>query len=171
MGYVPKHPRDRFWDKVEMGGSDDCWEWKGARHPTQGYGFIYAGRLYQRNKHWVKAHRLSWEIAHRRQVPEGRCILHHCDNPPCVNPVHLYLGSRADNANDRAERKRGKEHRQRGEDNDNAKLTEKDVRSIIEELRRLPRRSQWTIAREFGIGQAQVSRIMRRENWSHLWEK
>lgn len=97
-------------------------------------------------------------------------VLHHCDNPPCVNPSHLYVGTHANNAADRAERHRGKEHRQRGEANDNAKLTEADVRAIIVELQRIPRRSQIAIAEQFGIKQPQVSRIMRRENWAHLWE-
>jgi predicted XRE-type DNA-binding protein len=81
------------------------------------------------------------------------------------------VGTTADNVGDKAERKRGKEHRQRGESNDNAKLTEAQVRQIIAELRKLPRRSQASIAEQFGIKQPQVSRIMRRENWGHLWNE
>ncbi len=120
---------------------------------------------------FVKAHRLSWEIANGRPVPLGLNVLHSCDNPPCVNPAHLRVGSRADNAQDRADRTRGKEHRQRGEGNDNAKLTEAQVRAILVELQRLPRRSQASIAADFGIKQAQVSRIMLRQSWAHLWDE
>lgn len=168
MAYAAKHPAERFWPKVDVAGPDDCWEWQGARFPS-GYGFIHAGALYTSNKRFVKAHRLSWEI-HNGPLPPGANVLHHCDNPPCVNPAHLYMGTRADNARDRGQRMRGREHRQRGESNRNARLTEADVRAIIAELQKLPRRSQTSIAAQFGIKQAQVSRIMRRENWTHLWD-
>jgi hypothetical protein len=119
----------------------------------------------------AKAHRISWEIAHGEPVPAGRAVLHHCDVRNCVNPSHLYIGGHAENARDRADRRRGKEYRQRGEANDNAKLTEAQVRQIIMELQRLPRRSQLSIAEQFGIKQPQVSRIMRRVSWAHLWDE
>lgn len=131
---------------------------------------MHAGPLYP-DRRWIRAHRLSWEIAHGEPVPAGRDVLHHCNNPPCCNPAHLYVGSTQDNAHDRADRKRGKEHRQQGEANDNAKLTEADVRMIIKELQRLPRRSQASIAAQFGVKQQQISRIMRRQSWAHLWDE
>lgn len=167
MPAVPKHPSERFWDKVAKRGPTECWEWHGARL-TNGYGFLFAGPTYERNERFVKAHRISWEI-HNGDVPDGLCVLHHCDNPPCVNPSHLYVGTRADNAHDRAVRKRGKEQHQNGEQNDNAKLTEAQVRAIIVELQKLPRRSQTLIAEQYGVKQPQVSRIMRRKSWAHLW--
>jgi predicted XRE-type DNA-binding protein len=169
-GPIPTHPRERFWSKV--GGpkeSGDCWEWLGARQ-SNGYGFLHAGPLYHTGQRWVKAHRLSWEMHNGEELPADACVLHTCDNPGCVHPGHLYVGTRKDNAQDRAERKRGKEHRQQGENNDNAKLTEAQVRAIIGELQKLPRRSQTSIATEFGVNQQQVSRIMHRKNWAHLWE-
>lgn len=140
----------------------------GARHPS-GYGFIFAGPTYPSNERFVKAHRLSWEI-HNGPVPHGFGVLHRCDNPPCVNPAHLYVGTNADNARDRAVRKRGKEHRQNGAANDNAKLREVDVRAIIA-LLETGRFSQGRLAKMFGVGQPQVSRIARRENWAHLWDE
>ena len=164
----PTHPADRFWDKVDIRGPGECWEWIGARHSLpSNYGFMHGGPLYSHR--WAMAHRLSWEI-HHGPIPDGLAVLHHCDNPPCVNPAHLYIGTSADNARDRGERERGKEHRQYGEANDNAKLTEVDVKAIIDELRKLPRRSQAAIGADFGVGQAHVSRIMRRESWAHLWD-
>lgn len=170
MPYGPKptHPSERFWSKVDRREPDECWEWTGARL-AQGYGFLKAGPLYERDTMWVKAHRLSWEIDHGELVPDGKYICHRCDNPPCVNPAHLYLGTAKNNAQDRADRRRGREHRDRGELSPRAKLTETDVRSIIVELQRLPRRSQASIAEEFGVKQPQISRIMRRESWAHLW--
>lgn len=135
---------------------------------ANGYGHIWAGTPTQRKV--AKAHRISWEI-HNGPIPEGRNVLHHCDNPPCVNPNHLYIGSPADNARDRSGRGRGRENRQRGNANPNAKLTEAQVRQIMEALSVVPRRSQASIAEQFGIKQAQVSRIMHRQAWGHLWPK
>lgn len=117
---------------------------------------------------WAKAHRVSWEV-HNGPIPEGGNVLHHCDNPPCCNPAHLYIGTRADNARDRTERGRGADRQ--GEKNVNAKLTEANVRAIIVELRRLPRRSQSDIAAEFGVSQGHVSNIMHRRFWGHLWDE
>lgn len=136
-----------------------------------GYGFLHGGPLHHTGARWVKAHRIAWEVEHGEPIPDGEFILHHCDNPPCCNPAHLYLGSKRDNARDRTGRGRGKENRQRGENNDNAKLSEADVRAIIVELQKIPRRSQATIAAQFGVQQQQVSRIMHRKSWAHLWDE
>lgn len=167
---IPRHPHERFWDKVRVGNPDECWEWQGAVE-SFGYGFMWAGPLYPyRKRHWIKAHRVSWEI-HNGEIPKGRYVLHKCDNPPCVNPNHLYIGTATENVHDRARRKRGKEHRQQGAANDNSKLTEADVRAIIVELQKLPRQSQSSIAEKFGIKQPQVSRIMLKQTWKHLWHE
>jgi predicted XRE-type DNA-binding protein len=157
---------ERFWDKVIKRGEDDCWPWDGAVY-KQGYGKLYAGRNSRGSALFFRAHRVSWELANGRPVPEGLSVLHSCDNPPCVNPRHLRAGTSEDNVADRTERNRLPARR--GEANDNAKLTEEQVRQIIAELQRLPRRSQASIAAQFGIKQPQVSRIMRRESWGHLW--
>lgn len=98
-------PEERFWDKVNMGGSIDypyCREWNAFRN-KQGYGqFRFQDRM-------QKAHRVSW-ILNKGEIPEELCVLHHCDNPPCVNPDHLWLGTDADNVADRDEKGRGKSH-------------------------------------------------------------
>lgn len=166
-GEVIKPLVDRFWEKVDRRGPDECWPWKGAVDKW-GYGILYRTRLPKVT--WYKSNRLAYEIQ-IGPIPPKMQSLHKCDNPPCCNGRHLYPGTHQKNMQDRAERKRGKEHRQQGEHNDNAKLTEADVRAIIEELKKLPRRSQQSIAQQFGIGQAQVSRIMLRTQWKHLWEE
>ena len=161
---------DRFWSKVSKGDPEECWLWTGAVY-VQGYGKLFIGRNAAGSSLFVRAHRLSWEIEHGVPVPQGQSVLHSCDTPRCVNPAHLRPGAIRENNRDRAERRRGKEHRQVGEANDNAKITEAQVRQIIAELQRLPRRSQAAIAADFGIKQPQVSRIMLRQSWAHLWDE
>jgi len=95
--------------------------------------------------------------------------MHTCDNPPCVNPAHLRIGTIGDNNRDRSNKGRGRENRQSGTDNPNAKLQESDVREIIAALRE--GETQMAIASRFGVKQPQVSRIARRVQWAHLWEE
>lgn len=89
---------DRFFQKVDM--SRDCWIWK-AGTDKDGYGKIYVdGKT-------IRSHRVSWEI-HNGPIPKNMCVLHKCDNPPCVNPEHLFLGTSTDNNRDREVKNRGR---------------------------------------------------------------
>src|SRR3954464_5533560 len=92
----------RFWRFVERGADDACWEWKGCRN-RRGYGWLCV----RRDNRWglAPAHRVSWQI-HNGPIPEGMWVLHSCDNPPCVNPAHLSLGTVADNNRQTVERGR-----------------------------------------------------------------
>lgn len=117
QGMVSSIKRGATWAHVEPAPSDDerfeanvrrtetCWEWTGTRN-DYGYGMFSVGGVARR------AHRLAWERANAAEVPEGMCVLHRCDNPPCVNPDHLWLGTRGDNNRDcaakgRAVRRKG----------------------------------------------------------------
>ncbi len=82
----------RFWAKVDIGAPDKCWEWQASCNPAGYGGFQFNGRF-------GKAHRAAWELANG-PIPEGICVLHRCDNPPCCNPAHLWLGTYADNHRD-----------------------------------------------------------------------
>jgi predicted XRE-type DNA-binding protein len=141
-----------------------CREWPGSRN-SKGYGRVYHGE-----GGYITVHRLVW-IAANGDIPEfdengdRLMVLHSCDNPPCFRLDHLYLGTHADNMNDRW--LAGHYGQQKGELNSQSKLTDAAVR----EIRRLYLEEGWKqvrIADEFAIGQPVVSDIIRRKLWAHV---
>jgi hypothetical protein len=148
---------ERFWSKVNKQAENGCWEWTASKR-GRGYGqFKLDGTM-------ATAHRVSWMLEHG-PIPAGEgyhgtCVLHRCDNPPCVNPDHLFLGTNADNMRDMAEKGR---QDAAGESNGRAKLTEADVHAI-----RADNRSPRAIAAEYGVSQNQISLIKNRKRWTHI---
>lgn len=108
---------ERFWSKVKRGADDDCWEWQASRDRA-GYGwFGFRGRVH-------KSHRVSWMLANG-DIPAGLFVMHACDNPPCVNPSHLSLGTASANAADRNKKgrtARGDRHGRRSARRENSMI-------------------------------------------------
>src|SRR5512142_227806 len=107
--FVHNHHRripveQRFWTKVEKRGADDCWLWRASRN-QKGYGQITLSTYAAATRRPYLAHRIAWELTFG-PIPAGLEILHRCDNPSCVNPAHLSVGTRADNMQDAAKKGR-----------------------------------------------------------------
>ena len=164
---------ERFWPKVKIVLSpksrhNGCWEWMGERRKGrgQGYGIITEGG--DRGKA-LPAHRVAWEI-YFGPIPDGLCVCHHCDNPPCVRPDHLFLGTPKDNAKDMAAKGRDPFHQYphlyRGTTKGVCKLTKEAVR----EIRGLGETdmTQRAIARQFSVTPAVICTILKRTAWAHV---
>lgn len=173
---MDKRTLARFWAKVRK--SDDpegCWLWTGAKNPS-GYGWFKLPTTGP-----AGAHRVSWEIVNG-PIPDrtgyhGTVVMHVCDNPSCVNPSHLRLGSQAENLADMRRKGRSAtgdrngsrtcpEAMRRGENHPHARLK----RSDVIEIRRLSEAGTTgrAIARRFGLSFQHVSDIVRRKRWKHV---
>ena len=169
MRWNPEPVEVRYWRKVDKTG--DCWLWT-ASTDTSGYGIIRndEGKL-------GRAHRLSYEW-HYGDIPEGMCVCHTCDVRRCVNPAHLFLGSRVDNAADMVAKGRSAKGaqstsrlypwlRQRGIDHPKHKLTEDAVRDIRQRYAQggtsIPK-----LCREFGVANGTVQAILEGKTWRHV---
>jgi hypothetical protein len=142
---------------------DDCIEFQGYKEKN-GYGRkSSAGKM-------LLAHRIAYCKAKNIDIKDidGLVVMHTCDNPPCVNPEHLRLGTHQDNMDDKMKKGRHECGRLIGETNGQAKLTSEDVLRIREMVKF---KSQREVARLFLISPRQVSRIARRERWAHLPEQ
>lgn len=156
--YVTLPIEERFWPKVRGGAPDECWEWQASRTPG-GYGRIGCG---DRVGGWAAAHRVSWEL-HHGPIPSGLLVLHRCDNPPCVNPAHLFLGTHADNGADRDAK--GRRNDARGERHASARLTVEQVREIRAQLGDVPKKE---LARRYGVRYQSIQAIASGKSWGWL---
>jgi hypothetical protein len=164
--------RKRFWSKVDRSGV--CWVWTASRS-TYGYGLLWI-----RGNVRMGAHRASWSLAHG-PIPVGMEVCHRCDNPRCVNPAHLFLGTHAENMADMARKgrapggraygKRNARHTRpettpRGERNGLAKLGAAAVLEIRQ--RHAAGETQRSLARAFEVTRQNIGYIVRRETWGHV---
>jgi hypothetical protein len=144
---------DRLWAKTDIRGPDECWEWQGWRHPA-GHGQIGRGR---RSDGLAYTHVVAWEVTNG-PVPAGINVCHHCDNPPCVNPRHLFLGTQADNTHDMI----GKRRHSFGEAHA-SKLTEAEVIEVRQLL--AGGLTQEAVAAQYGVSRSMVGLISRFQRW------
>lgn len=147
----------QFWRKVDMSaGPDACWLWTGARD-AKGYGnFWWKSRT-------THAARVACEIANGPISP-GMEACHLCDNPPCVNHAHLFVGTHAENVADMIAKGRKNTSDQRGEKNGNAKLTQADADNI-RELYATGQYSQTQLAKQFGVVQGTIWKVITYFHW------
>lgn len=138
----------RFWSMVDKGEDDDCWIWKGHRSPF-GYGEFRAGGRK------LTAHRYAWALSNG-PIPDNLKACHRCDNPSCVNPSHLFLGTQTENMADCTRKGRHA-----------AKLTPDEVREI-RALYETGGLTQKEIGSRYGVTQAAIHWIVVGRNWAHV---
>ena len=161
-GRPPTPLAQRFWPKVDTSaGPNACWPWTGHQAPT-GYGQIGAGG---RSDGVLYAHRVSYEL-NFGPIPDGLYVCHTCDNPPCVNPGHLFAGTPTENSHDARDKGRLVMPRLRGEDAAPAVLTETQAREII--ARRAAGEKLTDLSRRFGVSESAISQLARGRTWRHL---
>lgn len=161
----------RFWSRVDVKSVDECWPWKQSCF-RGGYG---QWKLRGRN---LKAHRIAYALTFGDDPT--RLVLHSCDNPPCCNPAHHFLGDEAANSADCKNKGRlntaaGERHGSKtkpervsqGTRHPHARLTEEDVRTIHREYRE-GQTTHRELAERFGLKRESVSEILRGNNWKHI---
>jgi hypothetical protein len=156
----------KFWEKVDKNGpimvhmTTPCWIWLGCKS-KKGY-----GQLTFQGKNWW-AYKFSYWIYYG-EIPSTNIICHHCDNPACVNPEHLYLGTYKSNMIDREQR--GRVNRVKGQQHKNAKLTELEVIEILTiwEQSFKKRGLVPKLALKYNVSRATVSNIVKHKGWKHV---
>lgn len=150
-------PHDRLWHQFDRAPSG-CWEWRGNK-TTQGYGRV----TIRRRQH--SAHRLMWEWHNGEPVPDGLVVRHQCDNPPCINPHHLLVGTHADNIADKVRRGR----QARGEMLPQTKFTQEQRREVhakfIKDFAPAISGHKWRsnvreLAQEYGVSEHYIYNIL-----------
>jgi len=159
----------RFWAKVGKKSEDECWEWLAYKNKL-GYG------VFRGSKKSMLAHRMAWQLEHG-YIPDGLLCCHHCDNPSCCNPSHLFLGTDKDNHDDMIAKGRDRHPRgirksenskvyMKGILNGQSKLSDEDV--ICIRLLSMMEISQAQLGRIYNISPTQIHHIVKRHAWGHI---
>ena len=155
MKEISESDLERFWSKVDKTG--DCWVWT-ASTTYWGYGRFFL--KFNGQKKVYHAHRVSYYLS-KGNIPKGKMICHVCDNPPCVNPDHLFLGDELSNIQDSS--RKGRMHP--GEKNGASKLTRKQV----DEIRKIYKKGEvgyLKLAKRFGVASSTIRKIIVRKMWA-----
>lgn len=159
--------QERYWSKVDRRGPNECWPWTGCTSTGSkgraGYGLINTGKSATGRPVTEIASRVAWRLAHGEAAGDLH-VRHRCDNPLCQNPEHLELGTHTDNMRDMHER--GRAVQVRGEQIIQSKLTEKEVREIVE--MRNNGSTLCAIAAQYGVAYTTVQSILLGKSWTHI---
>ena len=151
----------RLESQTSINEATQCWEWTGSKN-AKGYGKLWFSPL----QRVASAHRVSYSIR-VGEIPDGLHVLHKCDNPGCVNPAHLFLGTNQDNMDDMV--RKGRHADFRGSNGGNAKLNEASAMKILTRVR--SGESLGSLADEFGVSKRTVLFIKQRITWKNIEEK
>jgi hypothetical protein len=149
-------PEARFLQSLDIKGPNECWEWTKSCH-RDGH-----GQWHPKDGETESTHRAAWRLM-KGPIPFGLQVLHKCDNPPCCNPDHLFLGTATDNANDMWSKGRGRPGRKIGEEHRSCKLTEAQVIEIRASTER-----NADIARRFNVSKNTIGAIKKLRIWKHI---
>jgi len=155
---MKKPLEQRFWEKVDIRGEDECWNWKAYKNKA-GY-----GRFQLNQKQGEYAHRVSYIIANGK-IDDGLIVLHSCDRPSCVNPKHLRSGTQKENIIDCVSKKRHSGFMLYGKKSPKVKLNEKQVQTI-----RILKDcfSSQSVSEMFGISRQSINDIWSNRSWNRL---
>lgn len=152
---------DRFWPHVQIRSHDKCWPFTGKDTIRDGYGVVTLSA--KPRVRWL-AHRLAWFVTNG-PIPDGLLICHHCDNPPCCNPRHLFVGTSKDNTRDCINKGRAKHPK--GEWCHSTVLTEAKVLKI-RAIYKLGGISRTDVGKLFGVSKGAIQKIVTRRSWTHI---
>ena len=161
--FTKRDPEVSFWEKVDKDTTPDgCWEWTASKSKS-GYGYFRF-----RGEHW-RAHRVAWvltngEIPHHDDPKEKLFVCHHCDNPACCRPDHLFLGKPRENTEDMCAKGRCGGIKNRGERNHNSVLSEWQALKIIKH----PEIRLVDLGKEFGVSIQTISSVRSGRSWGYL---
>jgi hypothetical protein len=174
--FVPERFEREFWKKYEV-KENGCWEWTALRSKL-GYGRVCLWLGSKKHK-YTSAHRVAWQLKNG-EIPDGLFVCHSCDNPPCMNPSHLFLGTPKDNAQDSVRKGRlhfgntngawtQPEKRPRGEDNGRHRYKDETLKSFLRDY--LAGTAVRPLARKYGITYSHAYRIANGELRGYLLEQ